>query len=359
MKTYPEWIDEYARMIHMSFSHMVPSSWHPDGFAVLRFLNGSFLKKLHAGVRELRARQIPLETVGAGFQPSSLRAAIYFSMLEYQHSLPKDKAAYKEIIEYLVSVLNTVMKEDVWAYSRNIAHSAHEISEMVTETPWKKGDPQSARELGLLYNSTSSLVYSLYHDFFPQDACDVFGPYDVSATHGEGAILLVKKFVKLRPVGVWSDLKNQKYSTIEIRQIYQNVSFKCEFVAMHTMYEGDLRQGLRAYAVKVDDTWLEDIEDVRNVRDEVTVFAQEQAKVRAQLTIQEIGYKFLDLLCYQYANLFELAGMDWRPTAEMKDSLAGKELPEKVVIESLPPYEEYVASADNEVYWLKDLYTTQ
>jgi hypothetical protein len=357
-KNYPKWIDEYARACHRAFANMVPTSWGPvDGFAVVGALNGSFLSKLHDAIKAVKEQGHPINEIAATFSClSSLRASLFFLIYEYQQSNPKNKEQTREIFDFLVGIIHYLAKGDAFAYESNIGHSTAEIDVILNETLWRDGNPGISRELGKLYTSLASLVFALYRDFFPQDSHEIYGPYLADKKFGEGTILLIKHFSKIKPVDLWPEFHDAKYKDVKIFQIYRNVKFKCEMIGMHSIYEGDLMKGLAAYAVLVDGKYLNNPEEIKALSQHFAELAAKQSLVYESFSKQDLVKKFLEWYCYQFVDFFRLAKMGWRPTEGMLRALQGKEIPDRLDIDELPSFEEYIKSPEFEIYWMKDLY---
>ena len=90
---YPEWIDEYAKAFHNAFVNMMPCSWGPvDAFALVAFLNGSFLLKVYKAVKKFKQENYSLDEIAKSFATlSSLRVQSYWLALEYQNSQERNK----------------------------------------------------------------------------------------------------------------------------------------------------------------------------------------------------------------------------------------------------------------------------
>jgi len=356
---YPKWIDEYAKAFHNGFVNMIPCSWGPiDLYALLGFLNGSFLSKLYEAVSKLKNEKVPLEKVAATFpSPSGFRVAIYWAILEYQLSNPKNKQRFKETLEFFIDILRILIKRDIFAYQSNIAHSPEEIKEILNNTPWQEGNSETARELGKLYNSLAALVFALYKDFFPQDSHEIYGPYNASEKFEEGSMLLIKHFPKIRPVELWPEMKDLKNSEVKIFQVFnKNVSFRCELIGMHSIYEGDLINNLISWAVIADGKFINNVQEIKEMSNYYAEVAMKHSVIYEKMGKEELKQKTLEWLCYQFVYFFKLAGMDWRPTKQMLDAVKGKEVADRFELDTAPTYEEYASSPDFEVYWLKDLY---
>lgn len=355
---YPKWIDEFAKAFHNAFAKMVPITWGPvNADTVVSSLNGAFISRVHEAIIKIKKKGYKIEEVAKTFScPSTIRIAFPFLIWEYQSSEPKNKAQFREVAEYIIKILSCLAKKDIFAYESNIAHSDKEIKTILDKTDWQTGNSQIARELGKLYNSVASLVFSLYGDFFPQDSHEIYGPYNASKKPGENTILIIKHFPKIKPVEIWPEIKRLKYSDVKIFQVFKNVKFRCEMVGMHSIYQGDIINNLVAYFVVADDVPQNSIEKIKKLSDYFAEIATEQSIAYEDLSKEERKIKILEWQCYQFVDFFKLADMDWRPTKEMLEAIKDKKVADRYELEEFPSFEGYIKSPEFEIYWLKDLY---
>lgn len=357
MAEYPKWIGEYTASLHNAFVGMVPSRWGSiDYFAILPRLQGTFIDKVHEAVTKLKAAgKTPEELITVFSCPSTLRCALYFLAEEYRSVEQKNKVQCKEVMEYLVSVLRAWTPNDTFALSTNQAHTPQEVGDILAPS-FGMGSVEVARELGRLYNSAAAVAFALYRDMFPQDSHEVYGPYDASEKFGAGAVLVIKDFPKIKPLDLWPGAKDFRHARVRIFQVYKGVDFTCDWIGMHSKYQGDLMQGLVAFGVEIDGVWTTDVATIKEVRLELESVAVEQSKVYEGMDYEAWLHKTLEWECYQFNKFFELAGMDWRPTQKMLNAVAGVQANMGFGVDSFPSIEEYATSPEFEVYWLKDLY---
>ena len=358
MNNYPPWIDDYVATVHNAFVGMVPSSWSSlDFWAELHLFDGMFIARLHKAVVKLQAAgRTPLEVAHTFSNPSTIRSALYFLAVEYQlsdHSLQQE---FREVAECLVAALTAWVPEDTFALSTNKPYTPEHVKTFLTTVPFQKGEVAAARELGRLFTACASLAFALYRDFFPQEANDVYGPYDVSDTYGPGAMLLIKHFPKIKPVGLWPQSVSFTYEDIKLYQIYTNVTFRCDWIGMHSVYQGDLIQNLVAWAVEANSTFVTDLAEVKAVRNTIEETVLAQMPAYDPMTGQDWLQLGLRWDCWQFNTFFELAGMDWEPTQEMKEKLRGKDAKMGASMDSYPSLQEYAKDPNYEAYWLKSLY---
>lgn len=355
---YPKWIDEYARAMHRAFKNMVPCTWGPiDVFYVARNLDGTLISKIYTAISKLKEKKYSVGKIARSFSTlSTLRIELYWLALEYQNSKTKDKIFFREIIEFFIELLSYAAKKDIFAYESNIVHTDKETEKMLNKIKWEKSDILKAREVGRLFNSLSSLVFALYSDFLPQDGNDIYGPYDASKVFGPNTIFLIKHFPGIKPIKLWPATLEFKYKDVKFFQIYRGVQFKCEIFGMHSIYKGDLINGLVAYAILVDGKYQNDLQKIKKLSDYFAEAATKQSLILDHLSEKELKNKALYWLCYQFIDFFKLAKMDWRPTQEMFEAIKNKKFASRFELNKFPSYREYTTSPRYEIYWLKDLY---
>lgn len=354
----PPWVDEYTKAVHQAFSNMLPATWGPvDVITLVSYLNGSFVRKVHRAVTALKREGVlPAQAARTFSNPSTFRVTLWYLLQDYAGAIPKPSGELREVLDYLAAALQSWVKEDLFALEKNIVHSSQEVTELMQHIRWQPGDPPVARELGRLYNSLAALAFALYRDFFPQEAHEIYGPYDVSPQGGLNTILIVKHFPKIKPTELWPHTQNFQYEEVRIYQVFRQVKFKCEFIGMHSIYEGDLINGLIQYAVLANGQPVRGLEEIRQLKSYFETLATEQSQIYNDMSHAELVAKVLEWLCYEFVGMFAMAGLDWRPTEEMKDAVAGKEIADRFEADEFPPFEEFVASKEFEVYWLHKLY---
>lgn len=359
-RKYPKWIDEYTKSIHHAFLRMIPCSWGPlNLMQFCALLNGVFLDRLFKAMKVIKAENISKDKLAQSFSsPSALRGAIMFLSWEYQFCRVKKRKEAKELFNFLIKILQRQAKQDLYAYKSNIIHSPSDINNILDKTHWRKATPDLARELGKLYNSLSSMVYALYRDFFPQDSCDIYGPYQATNKFGPNTILIIKHFSKIRPVELWPGIAKFKYKDVKIFQVYKKVKFRCEVIGMHSVYEGDLINNLVAYDVEIDGEPQNNPKKIKSTSEYIAKIATKQSIVYDKMSKEDLKSLFLKWSCYQFIIFFKLAGMDWHPTKEMKETVKGKRIADRLNINGFPSIKEFTTSPKFEIYWLKDLYQT-
>ena len=156
---------------------------------------------------------------------------------------------------------------------------------------------------------------------------------------------------------LWPELPSVHYNELLLHQVYKNVSYRCAFVGTHSVYEGDVINNLVAYTVSVDGKFVDSLDEIKEIRDHLAYAATSTWAAYEPMSKEDLIQKNLEWYGFLFKGFFELAGMDWRPTSEMFRALKGKAIPDRLIMDSFPSYEELVTSPDYEVYWLKELYS--
>lgn len=354
----PAAIEAVSRSYYALFASVVPGKWSSlDGFAVYAAYQGAFLERVHQLLEALKRKGVSIQDQARLIEnPSSLRWAFVsllreYGALKYKEPL-KEKA--REIFEWLEAIIEGAMEEDAWAERTNIFHSTQEAQAMLDSAEWIDGEG-AVRDAGKLYVSCASLAFALYRDFFPQDAHEVFGPYDASSRFGKNAMLIVKHFKKLKPVELWPEVARFPYKEVKIYQVLKGVQFSCQLMGMHSDYDGPVVPNTVAVAVEIDGKFISR-EGVAAVATEIGRYVVDVSPLYEKLSLKEAKRLFVEWGCYQFIRLFEAAGLDWRPSDAMLAPILAADIPMGAQLESMPSYEEFISSKEWEISWLRELY---
>ncbi len=213
---------------------------------------------------------------------------------------------------------------DSYGFTSNIQHSKNDVSRMLSDIPWQSGGPEHARLMGKLYVGALHLVHGLYGDIYTGYSADNFGEYDASKKYGKGHTLVIRHFADLRPTDIWPQAQAIPCKSIDIYTIYRNVSFRCDAISCHSIFTGNVVEGLVDYAVCVDGTFVDSIPVLTALKDDLASHAMRQWQQLMGLAFEKVKQKGLEQRSYVFKQLFALAGLDWRPTKEMKNAVKGK-----------------------------------
>ena len=254
----------------------------------------------------------------------------------------------KKIVNFRFNICKEKSKKDIFGFKSNITMDTIQLKKLMSKIPFSKATPESARTLGMLYNALYNYGPAISLDFYLGFITENEGPYDISDIFGEGHILVIKKFWNLKPTEIFPHTSNYPYNSITIYCVYKNITYTSDFIACHSQYKGDTLQGLTCFAVQADEHFI-DFQPVKNLIEIYSQAAVESWQMLKQLDFESLKQKGLELRSYYQRKLFELAGLDWKPSLEMREAVRGKKLIDKNFW-NIPEHPEEI-----EIYF-KDLY---
>lgn len=262
--------------------------------------------------------------------PSNLRAILIKIIPSYRAFVVKDFGKIKRVVEFLVRMLQESCVADPFALVSNPYHREEEVKEIVKHLDWIEGEPGIARKLGQLNTAAGSLVHGLFNDVVTDLGWDVYGPYAVSQ-QGQAYTMLIRHFPDLRPHELWSEQHLASVRELMVYGLYQDVEWEIAYVGCHTIPKnGNPIQGLKKYVVVADGRVLSQ-EEVNALVEELSRKAETIYREIRTLSFEDLKQKVLLQECYQLKKLFDAAGMDWRPTEEMRSRVIDKPLLEGVL----------------------------
>ena len=248
---------------------------------------------------------------------TALRVQTYFLLLQLKCAkITREKRL--ELSQFFFDMLNVRAVDDVYGKVSNICQTNDEVDHIFKTIPFTKGTPDDAKTLGKLYNALYNLCAGIYLDFYLDSCAENEGPYDLSHMYGAGHILVIKKFVNMQ-APFWKEL-NLPCDRISICCVYKDVKFSCDMVSIHSLYSGDVINGLVDYAVIVDDAVV-NVDILTGLLDTLSMLSVEQWQRMQSLSVEEQKLKGLYVKCFGMKKLFEKVGMDWEPTEAMKEAV--------------------------------------
>ena len=357
-KNYPTWIDDYITSSFKAVKNEVPVRWGPINFIDLsKYYQDYFIHKLHLAITQIKLKKIPFSTVGLTFSnPSTLRAAISFLPGEYIQTKKRNKKEFKQVMEFLVDVLKTITHRDLFAISSNIFHTQPQLNKLMKSNSWQPANPFIAKQIARLNVAVSSLVFSLYGDFFPHESNDVYGPYDLSSLGFSHSTLIIRHFSTLQPYEIWPQSKNYKCKDIKVYLVYRDIQYDISFVGMHSISKGDLINQLAYYNIEIDGKKVDVNKQFEKLITYFSKITMKQSSLLDQLSSENLKIKSLEWEGYQFRGLFKLANMSWKPEHELIHKVQGKKVSEYYELTTAPTYTAIANDYNSEGFLLKDLY---
>jgi hypothetical protein len=319
------WVDPFIRSVIAALGAMDLGTMQPfDWLEFQPLMAKEFVEKMSGFVQRAKEQGMSVKEL-AGLWPgmSSLRCQIYFLFNDTKCArVPMKKRL--ELTQFFFDMLREGVKDDVFGFKSNIVHDKGEIQKLLNEKHLQPATPTIARKLGLIYNSLYNLGAGYYVDFYLDYGVENEGPYDVSDVYGPGHILVIKRVMGMKPVELFPRSKDFIADDIRIYCVYKDVNYKTDLISVHSIYEGDVINGLKFWGLELDGSMVH-ASELHAIYDEAAQASIDQWQRLKALSFEEQKVKAAEIRCFGMRKLFERVGMDWRPTPEMLAALKGKE----------------------------------
>lgn len=250
--------------------------------------------------------------------PSAIRNFLNFDLLRAKYArfgVP----VYMRIFKFYSNVLSAVCLEDIFVKNKkNIVHKDTEIAKMVARC--EPANPEIARKLGKLANACYNLSYGLYSDMNCQLVYDNLGPY----YQPDGRMFAVKIFHNLKPTELWSETSSLPVKDIDIGALFEGVTLEVD-MATHPIYSGDQINGLRGWWCVADGRHIDD-KEIDTLRQAIEQKSVEIYMKYKALNLEAKKELYWHQHAWSYKKLFDILGLDWRPSQEIVLAGRGKPL---------------------------------
>lgn len=326
-KKYPAWIDKAEKAIYNGLSHMDLKTLEPiDFFHFFPLYGDLWVDKVYTAIKKYEAmpepKKKPTELLP---NPSNLRIILLFFLHNFRNIGRKKPEKFKSIADFLVAALKEQCPEDTFAFSTNRCHKKTEVATISRRVNWRKTTPEIVRELGRMYLGASSLVNALLNDVCTDNSLEVSGPYDVYDKFGDGSVLLIKDFPRLRPATLWPKIKELPFKQITQYAVYKDVNVTIEIVGCHFIVEGKpAQEAMTNFAVEVDGKPITSVKEIRDINQTLFGWAARIYQIVKEMNLDERKILAQKQEGHQLKDLFDYVGMDWKPSDEMQQRVVGK-----------------------------------
>ncbi len=305
----------------MDFTTLRPFSWlqfHP-------LYAKEWSERLGTLVEEVAKKDVgKKELAEFGFSSGVWRDQLLFLLFDLK-SARVEKKKRLTLARFFNEALHAVLKGDYYGlHGSNVGHSEQEVKRMLHEIPWEPGKPEHSRLVGKLYTAAIHLVNGLYGDIYTGYGTDNFGSYDASGKYGKGHILVIRHFGDLKPVDLWASAQELPCKSMDIYTVYKDVQFTCDAISCHSIFKGDVLEGLVDFAVNVDGKFVDSFAEMEALKDKLMHHSVRQWQELTSLNFEQTKRKGLLQRCFVFKKVFEKAGMDWRPTKGMREAVRNK-----------------------------------
>lgn len=319
-----DWIDEFIRGQFIALGSMDLVTLRP--FSHVEF-HPLFAKEWIDYLKELisaaEKKNIPPKTLASAMPPSEILCQMLFLSTDLKLArIPKEERV--KIFAFFQALIDSLGKKDPFNIQGSyILHSQKEIDEILSRQ-FQKGTEDAARQLGRMFMAGYHLVNGLWSDIYTDNGAENYGAYDVSRRYGDGAVLVIKHLKNLRPVELWPERKGVKHEDVRIYCVYKNVKFSTDLISCHTVYEGDVIQGLVGWRVEADGKQVTSLSEIETMEQNFQEHAVPQWNMLIGLPFEELKQAGLKMRCSVFRKMREMAGLDWKPSTAMQEAVRNK-----------------------------------
>ena len=258
--------------------------------------------------------------------PSNTRSKFQKIIPTYKGWVKKDAGATKIVTNFYARMLQESCPEDPFGKTRNPFHTKEEVTNILKNASWQPANPDIARKLGQLITAAGSLVHGLYNDLGTDYGWDAYGPYETN-----DGTLLIRDFPDFQPTELWPNHLLGPIKSLQIYGLYKDVAWEIGCVGCHTIVRaGSPITGLKKYSVVIDGKVISEHE-IDTLIQKSAASAEQLYKIIRQKTFEELKQMVMLQECFQVKKLLDAAGVDWRPTPAMVESIDKKPLATNVV----------------------------
>ena len=339
------WIDEFAKGSYSLYAGNTIDAFQPlDFFHFYGIWYDLWLTRVIEALEKLGAENKSYSDLKDIIPtPSSLRALIQKAIPAYIGSSRQNKELYRRYTNFLARMLAEACPADPFGLMSTPLHTPEQLKAVMDSQSWLLASPVEARMIGKLITSAGSLVHGLYNDVVTDFAWDAYGPYANQAKDNQKYTLLIRNFPDLRPADLWANDFLPHIKSLQIYQLFQDVTWEIACVGCHTLLkDGNPMTGLKYFAIVSEGKPLP-MPEINNLILELAEKAEKIYREIRKKDFEQIKQMVMLQECYQFKILFEAAGMDWKSTPAMLSATKDKPLltdilPHGVMMTSLDEY---------------------
>ncbi|MFH0969541.1 MAG: hypothetical protein V1804_03485 [Patescibacteria group bacterium] len=321
MKT-PDWIQPFAESSYQLFVHHDPKSHLPfNAWGLHPLYADLWLRKIYEMIVKFEEKGFKIGDYLDLFPNlSSTRLIILVNAIQYQTANLNDPEMIVKIQDFLVDSLKIRAKEDFFALEKNVELNDGQLNKILNSRPFVKVSIDESKEIGKILVALASLTHGLYGDWSPDFSYEISGPY-----YRDNKMILNRSFPDLRPKDIWPEI-DWSYKDFSIITEYENLTAKIAYVGCHIIYSDNVIEKLVGYSFRIDEQEISGLEKLKGLREELMLIAANQYEKFMGMDFENQKIKFVFQENYQLKKLFDLVGMDWKPSKDILDRIKGKEL---------------------------------
>jgi hypothetical protein len=321
MKT-PDWIQPFVESSYQLFIHHDPQSHLPfDAWGLHPYYADLWLKKIYEMIVKFEEKRLRISDHLNYFSNlSSTRFIILNNTIQYQTSGMDNPEMIVKIQDFFINSLKLRAKEDLFALEKNIDLDEKRLNELIKSRPFTKASFEESKELGKILVALASLTHGLYNDWCTDFNYEISGPY-----YRNNKTILIRSFPDSSPSSIWPEI-DWSYNNFSIITEYENLTAKIAFVGCHIVYSDNVIKKLSGYNFRVDEKEIAGLDELKRLREKIMPIAVKQYEKFMGMDFENQKIKYVFQENYQIKMLFDLVGMDWKPSKEILDRIKNKEL---------------------------------
>lgn len=322
----PDWIDDFLKSSQRLFASHDPKSHLPFfAWGLFPHYSDLWLEKLYELVKSFRRKGLKIEEHLDSFPNlSSTRFILLLAAIHYQLTTLNNPKLITSVCNFLIDSIKLRSKTGLFPDDNNVEYSEAELEALLKRRPLHEASLEESREIGKILAALASLVHGLHNDWCTDLSYEITGPY----THQHKTIL-VRSFADLKPTEIWPEA-DWNFKDISILTSYKDLSAEIIYVGCHITYDRSTVENLSRFNFIVDGKEITNVAGLKALREKLMVVATNQYEKYLNMDFESQKEKFLYQEHYQLKKLFEIAGLDWKPSREILQRIKGKKLIENI-----------------------------
>lgn len=318
-KVKSSWIENFLSSVARTEETVDPTTWEPFSYGSLAPYYFDFLiRKVFTAAKILKTRKINPKYI---INSQAWFRGEFAALIYYLRFVNLDRHQITFLINFYLDILSFNKSDPFATHGINRLYDSQKIRNIVSRLQWAKADRQSSRQVGNLSVSLLVLSFALYTDIFPCAGCEFHGPYPLD----DGSILIIRDFFDIKPLDLWLEAKEFKYKQVTLFTVYKPAQFFIDCYGNITCNK-NMVDILDKYSVVADRKQIISKQKIVELESYLDNLATKQRNKLKKLRLEGIKKKFMEAHFYGYRELFEKAGMSWKPQAEAFKAIQNKKI---------------------------------
>ena len=214
-------------------------------------------------------------------------------------------------LEKIVDIISALRRGDAFCRDfKNLLISNEEANNIARNLTFIEVTPSLA-QLSSRVNVVLGFYATLLNGGIRSFSQEFHGPYEVN-----DEILFIREYFNLRPTEVWSFSSIFPYDRIIFYEIYSNVRIYID-PFNHYWFSAYPFKRLKKVAIKVNDEFLTETEDVAELYEECLKVLRKGQKIISTYTQQDWARKWIQMACFWLKPLKDVLREPWKPSPDI------------------------------------------